>query len=158
MLFCLSLIIIIIHIAYCPRWDSKHFICINSFSPHNNPWGRLFLPISEVRKLRHREFTKSTKTTQWATGLLTGSRVVHLTTTLSDLSCHVLPSKTRILSILSTVECRNVPRCSPLSHPWPLQCDLAAYWIKVSWSLLLLSLNLDWPWNLHWLTESHERW
>lgn len=148
--FCLPHIIIITHIAYCARWDSKHFICINSFNPHNNPRSRLFLPISEVRKLRHREFTSSTKTTQWVTGLFTGSRVVHLTTTLPDLSCHVLPSKTRILSILSTVDCKNVPRYSPFSHPCPLQCDLAAYCIKRQ-KLLLLSLNLDWPWNLYWL-------
>lgn len=82
---------------------------------------------------------------------------MHLTTALPDLSCHILPSKTRILSILSTGDCKNVPRCSPLSHPCPLQCDLAAYCIKRQ-KLLLLSLNLDWPWNLHWPMESHERW
>lgn len=77
------------------------------------------------------------------------SRALNYYTALSDLSFQVLLSKARILSILSTIDCKNVPNSSHLSYPCPLQCDFAAHPIKRQ-NLLPDSLNLGWPCNLHW--------
>lgn len=54
------------------------------------------------------------------------SRALNYYTALSDLSFQVLLSKARILSILSTTDCKNVPNSSHLSYPCPLQCDCSS--------------------------------
>lgn len=67
----------------------------------------MFLPILEVRKLKHREFTLPAKRTQLVRDgstfwLQTGA--LNYDTVLPDLSFHVLLSKARILSILSRLQ------------------------------------------------------